>query len=327
MRGALWWIDRWRQSQAFTDMTAEEQGLYRNLCDELWLREDHVIPDDARILARVSGDPEAWARCGKKVLKWMRKTGSGWTNDTALEVIEQSKKRAARQAAFRERSGNPVAKTDAERRAKDAARSAVARAIASGRLVRGPCAHCGALEVQAHHEDYDQPLVVVWLCKQHHDHLHNTRVASGVTRTDATNPYNVPASPFTVTGSVSVTGTGTDKASGADAPAASFQTPAENAERERTKTEAMASSNPAREEYVRQVWAAWCTKRGGQLPEPTPAELDLARALDVDGVPLRIALRAIKDCSKPPRGPRTPLQYVEPAFHDAARHWRRSQTA
>ena len=63
MRAAWWWIDRWRQSTAFTDMTAEEQGLYRNLLDEVWLREDCIIPDDPRILARVSGDPEAWGRC------------------------------------------------------------------------------------------------------------------------------------------------------------------------------------------------------------------------------------------------------------------------
>ena len=43
MRAAWWWIDRWRKSTAYTDMTAEEQGVYRNLLDELWLR-DGVLP-------------------------------------------------------------------------------------------------------------------------------------------------------------------------------------------------------------------------------------------------------------------------------------------
>ena len=106
MRAAWWWIDRWRQSTAYTDMTAEEQGLYRNLLDEVWLRDDCIIPDDERILARVSGDPEAWERCGPKVLLWMKKVPGGWTHVTALEVIGQSLRRAEKQKRYRERSGN-----------------------------------------------------------------------------------------------------------------------------------------------------------------------------------------------------------------------------
>jgi uncharacterized protein YdaU (DUF1376 family) len=106
MRAAWWWIDRWRQSTAYTDMTAEEQGLYRNLLDEVWLREDCVIPDDPRILARVSGDPEAWERCGEKVLAWMKKVPSGWTHVTALEVIGQSIRRAANQKRYRDKHHN-----------------------------------------------------------------------------------------------------------------------------------------------------------------------------------------------------------------------------
>jgi len=103
VRAAWWWIDKWRQSTAFTDMTAEEQGLARNLWDELWLREDHVIPDDPRILARASGDAEAWARCGEKVLRWMRRVDGGWTNDTAIEVIAQAERRAEKQKNYRDR--------------------------------------------------------------------------------------------------------------------------------------------------------------------------------------------------------------------------------
>ena len=102
----MWWIDRWRQSTAYTDMTAEEQGLYRNLCDEVWLRDDHVIPNDPRVLARVSGDAEAWERCGEKVLRWMKLTPAGWTQVTALEVIRQSVRRAENQKRYRLRRSN-----------------------------------------------------------------------------------------------------------------------------------------------------------------------------------------------------------------------------
>ena len=106
MTAAWWWIDRWRKSTAYTDMTAEEQGLYRNLLDEIWLRETHTIPDDQRILAKVSGDPEAWRRSGATVLRWMLKTDAGWTHPTAMQVIEQSRNRADRQRRFRDRLRN-----------------------------------------------------------------------------------------------------------------------------------------------------------------------------------------------------------------------------
>jgi hypothetical protein len=64
-------------------MTMEEQGLYRNLLDEISLREDGIIP--AKSLGKASGDPVAWERCGANVLKWMVEMDGGWTNLTALE--------------------------------------------------------------------------------------------------------------------------------------------------------------------------------------------------------------------------------------------------
>lgn len=51
----------------------------------------------------------------------------------------------------------------------------------SKQLERQPCAVCGATKVEAHHEDYSKPLVVVWLCKKHHfeaDERLRKRIAS-----------------------------------------------------------------------------------------------------------------------------------------------------
>ena len=46
-------------------------------------------------------------------------------------------------------------------------------AIRQGKLVRGPCAVCGATEgIDGHHTDYTKPLDVVWLCKPHHREEH-----------------------------------------------------------------------------------------------------------------------------------------------------------
>lgn len=54
------------------------------------------------------------------------------------------------------------------------AHNAVARAIKKGILVRGCCEICGNDEhVHAHHDDYDLPLDVRWLCPPCHRHRHN----------------------------------------------------------------------------------------------------------------------------------------------------------
>jgi hypothetical protein len=61
-------------------------------------------------------------------------------------------------------------------RAEDARRqiahSRVARAIKSGELVRQPCIRCGETKSLAHHEDYDKPLDVMWLCQPCHKQRH-----------------------------------------------------------------------------------------------------------------------------------------------------------
>ena len=55
---------------------------------------------------------------------------------------------------------------------RSAAHSAVARAIRAGKLVRLPCTRCGEEKSVAHHEDYDKPLEVVWLCQPCHKQRH-----------------------------------------------------------------------------------------------------------------------------------------------------------
>lgn len=56
------------------------------------------------------------------------------------------------------------------RRAK--AHNAVARAIKKGDLTRSPCVKCGFQKTEAHHEDYDKPLDIVWLCCPCHKKRH-----------------------------------------------------------------------------------------------------------------------------------------------------------
>lgn len=45
-------------------------------------------------------------------------------------------------------------------------------AVKDGTLIRHPCEICGDLKSNGHHDDYDFPLVVRWLCGLHHTEWH-----------------------------------------------------------------------------------------------------------------------------------------------------------
>ena len=49
---------------------------------------------------------------------------------------------------------------------------AVQRALMSGALEKQACEVCGAAKVDAHHDRYDEPLNVRWLCRCHYVKLH-----------------------------------------------------------------------------------------------------------------------------------------------------------
>lgn len=60
-------------------------------------------------------------------------------------------------------------KNPEKRRAHEAVRDALRR----GLLVKQPCEVCGSVDhLDAHHERYDRPLDVVWLCRLHHMRRH-----------------------------------------------------------------------------------------------------------------------------------------------------------
>jgi ribosomal protein S27AE len=55
-----------------------------------------------------------------------------------------------------------------EKSLKTWCRSATNKAVEKGVIKRKPCEVCGAIEVEAHHEDYNDPCKVTWLCGKHH---------------------------------------------------------------------------------------------------------------------------------------------------------------
>ena len=55
---------------------------------------------------------------------------------------------------------------------RQVAHSCVARAVRNGSLVRQPCCRCAEERAVAHHEDYDKPIDVMWLCQPCHKQRH-----------------------------------------------------------------------------------------------------------------------------------------------------------
>src|SRR3990167_5744413 len=51
------------------------------------------------------------------------------------------------------------------------AKNLVNNRVRSGKLKRGNCVLCGNPRSVGHHEDYNKPLEVIWLCQKHHKRL------------------------------------------------------------------------------------------------------------------------------------------------------------
>ena len=64
-------------------------------------------------------------------------------------------------------------KPNFSRKFKDKARAKARAALVSGKIKKTPCVNCGSNEkVCGHHEDYEKPLEVIWLCTKCHHELH-----------------------------------------------------------------------------------------------------------------------------------------------------------
>jgi len=95
VRALYWWIDRWRKSTAYTDMSLEEQAAYRNLLDEAALR-GGALPFNERALAKASGDATRWHKVRKVVMNRFTKHDDGWHNETLDQVLKETHSRAER---------------------------------------------------------------------------------------------------------------------------------------------------------------------------------------------------------------------------------------
>ena len=59
-----------------------------------------------------------------------------------------------------------------EQRKKMNCRSYANTYLKRGKIVKVPCIKCGEKKSQMHHDNYDKPLEVIWLCRNCHLELH-----------------------------------------------------------------------------------------------------------------------------------------------------------
>ena len=52
------------------------------------------------------------------------------------------------------------------------AHAALRSALNRGLIIQQPCEQCGDTNAEAHHDDYDKPMCVRWLCRLHHKAEH-----------------------------------------------------------------------------------------------------------------------------------------------------------
>ena len=100
-----------------------------------------------------------------------KKDANKYRNDNLLKVREYDKERSKNKERIKA-SLEIVKAWRKEDSRRFIAHNAVARAVKKGILVRQPCEMCGNEKTVAHHEDYDKPLAVTWLCQPCHKKRH-----------------------------------------------------------------------------------------------------------------------------------------------------------
>ncbi len=87
------------------------------------------------------------------------------------EKVKEKNRKYVRSEKFKEYCRKKYA-TDVRYRKRVKCKGAVRRALKRGELVKKKC-FCGK-EAEAHHLDYNYPLEIMWLCREHHAKWHSS---------------------------------------------------------------------------------------------------------------------------------------------------------
>ncbi len=129
-------------------------------CKKLKLPADYF-----KVKTRLNGLSNSCKSCeAKRKTKWYR------ANKESKKAYNAIYKRSenGRRAKVNWDKNNPI---------KVEAHSAVGYAKKTGKLIAQPCEVCGSRKnIHAHHDDYEKPLEVRWLCRTHHNEYHQLGV-------------------------------------------------------------------------------------------------------------------------------------------------------
>ena len=64
-------------------------------------------------------------------------------------------------------------KLNLQQKKKDACRSYASVYLKRGKIIKQPCQKCGNEKSEMHHNDYNEPLKIIWVCRRCHLGLHN----------------------------------------------------------------------------------------------------------------------------------------------------------
>lgn len=94
----------------------------------------------------------------------------------SLKHRVDARKEYQKTSAYKESKKKATTKYLKRNPEKYAAHNALSNALRDGKITKQPCEICGVSKnVQAHHDDYREPLCVRWLCPKHHAEVHKLR--------------------------------------------------------------------------------------------------------------------------------------------------------
>ncbi|QJT70437.1 hypothetical protein [Microcystis phage MaeS] len=139
-----------------------------------------ICPCGESFTSKSNGAKYCSEGCRKEGLRssWRKSAANnrGYKREVSKRHYEQNKEELIKKSTKYQKTekGREIRRNKAKRYnekypEKVRARQEVRNALRRGDLVKEPCEKCGETKVEAHHENYHEPLEVVWLCKKCHD--------------------------------------------------------------------------------------------------------------------------------------------------------------
>ena len=151
----------------------------------------YIVKELSRTMKYDETQPRKCARCNNWRTDFKRLKYGTYTK-TCLRCLKQTsdyqrdnlmftkERRATAKRIYRKTPRGAMLKAISQFRSnqespeKAVARVSVNTAKKNGTLIIQPCEICqSTIKIEAHHPDYNKPLMVVWLCKLHHTEIHH----------------------------------------------------------------------------------------------------------------------------------------------------------